>query len=73
MAPTGSSDPDFYIQLQGATNFRDAGGHLTCSGGRMRSGLLYRSDALNRLTKSDLSLLARLKLGGVVDLRTVGE
>ena len=39
----------------------------------MRSGLLYRSDALNRLTKSDLSLLARLKLGGVVDLRTVGE
>jgi protein-tyrosine phosphatase len=66
-------DPDHYIRLKGATNFRDAGGHLTNSGGRMRTGLLYRSDALNSLTKSDLAVLARLNLGQVVDLRTVGE
>jgi len=62
-----------YISLKGATNFRDAGGHLTASGGRTRMGMLYRSDALNALRKSDLAAMTRLNIRQVVDLRTVGE
>jgi protein-tyrosine phosphatase len=67
------SAANLYIPLKGATNFRDAGGHLTLRGGRMRLGMLYRSDALNALRKSDLAALSHLNIGQVVDLRTLGE
>ncbi|GAA2131344.1 hypothetical protein GCM10009727_23710 [Actinomadura napierensis] len=59
--------------LQGTVNFRDLGGYRTVSHARVRSGLVFRTDALNRTTDADLGALARLGIREVVDLRTPGE
>ncbi|MEU2229925.1 tyrosine-protein phosphatase [Streptomyces vietnamensis] len=57
------------IPLQGAVNVRDLGGYVTYDGARVRHGLAYRSDHLAKLTDADLTTLAGLGLGTVVDLR----
>ncbi|MEU8527316.1 MULTISPECIES: tyrosine-protein phosphatase [Streptomyces] len=57
------------IPLQGAVNVRDVGGYLTYTGDRVRQGLVYRGDALGKLTDADLTTLAGLGLGKVVDFR----
>ncbi|MGW4684314.1 tyrosine-protein phosphatase [Streptomyces sp. NPDC004244] len=57
------------IPLQGAVNVRDLGGYRTWTGGRVRQGLVYRSDALNRLTPADLGAVSGLGLAKVVDFR----
>ncbi|MFD3662409.1 tyrosine-protein phosphatase [Streptomyces sp. NPDC058659] len=57
------------IPLQGAVNVRDLGGYRTYDGGRVRQGLAYRGDHLGKLTAADLTTLAGLGLGTVVDLR----
>lgn len=57
------------IPLQGAVNVRDLGGYPTWSGGRVRQGLVYRSDALAKLTPADVTTLSGLGLGKVVDFR----
>lgn len=54
-------------------NFRDAGGHATAGGGRMRRRLLYRSDQPAGLGPDDQSRLASLGLRTVYDLRTAAE
>ena len=54
-------------------NFRDAGGHETSGGGRMRRGFLYRSDQPAGLGADDLSRLSSLGLRTVYDLRTAAE
>ena len=54
-------------------NFRDAGGHETSGGGRMRRGFLYRSDQPAGLGAEDLSRLSSLGLLAVYDLRTAAE
>ncbi|MBO2458480.1 tyrosine-protein phosphatase [Actinomadura violacea] len=59
--------------LQGTVNFRDLGGYRTVSHARVRSGLVFRTDALNRTTDADLGALARLGVREVVDFRTPGE
>ncbi|CAN0487982.1 unnamed protein product, partial [Phaeothamnion confervicola] len=38
-------------------NFRDVGGHVTADGRKLRSGLVYRSDALCFVTERDRALL----------------
>ncbi|MCT4355153.1 tyrosine-protein phosphatase [Streptomyces sp. Je 1-79] len=58
-----------HIPLQGAVNVRDLGGYRTYTGGRVRHGLVYRADALNKLTDADVSTLAGLRLGRAVDFR----
>ncbi|MFD9357970.1 tyrosine-protein phosphatase [Streptomyces sp. NPDC060031] len=57
------------IPLQGAVNVRDLGGYRTYTGGRVRQGLVYRSDALGKLTAADLTTVAGLGLTKVVDFR----
>ncbi|MFJ3583865.1 tyrosine-protein phosphatase [Streptomyces sp. NPDC090127] len=57
------------IPLQGAVNVRDLGGYLTYGGDRVRRGLVYRGDALGKLTDADLTTLSGLRLGSVVDFR----
>ncbi|KMO95425.1 protein tyrosine phosphatase [Streptomyces roseus] len=57
------------IPLQGAVNVRDLGGHRTWTGGRVREGLVYRSDALGKLTPADIAALSGLGLTKVVDFR----
>ncbi|MFE2879974.1 tyrosine-protein phosphatase [Streptomyces roseus] len=57
------------IPLQGAVNVRDLGGYRTWTGGRVREGLVYRSDALGKLTPADITALSGLGLTKVVDFR----
>ncbi|MFI6482142.1 tyrosine-protein phosphatase [Nonomuraea sp. NPDC050663] len=63
-----------WIDLQGAVNVRDLGGLPTTDGGEIRSGRLFRSDNLQGLTPSDVSVLVdTLKVRHVVDLRSGAE
>ncbi|MFE2009601.1 tyrosine-protein phosphatase [Streptomyces sp. NPDC059491] len=57
------------IPLQGAVNVRDLGGYRTYDGALVRHGLAYRGDHLGKLTDADVTALAGLRLGTVVDLR----
>ncbi|WP_330329892.1 tyrosine-protein phosphatase [Streptomyces sp. NBC_00536] len=57
------------IPLQGAVNVRDIGGYRTLLGGQVRQGLVYRSDALSKLTDADLTTVSGLGLTKVVDFR----
>jgi len=61
------------VLLEGAANFRDLGGYRTAHGGRTRWGLVFRSDALHRLTTEDLAQIGRLGLRVVYDLRRPQE
>jgi protein-tyrosine phosphatase len=62
------------IPLDGCVNFRDLGGWRTSDGRRIRSGRLYRSDALQRLTDADVARLRdELNLRTLVDLRSSHE
>lgn len=61
------------IKLQGAANFRDLGGYETTDGHHVRWGMVYRSEALGRLTSEDLALLNTLGLRTIFDLRTPRE
>jgi protein tyrosine/serine phosphatase len=61
------------IALEGAFNFRDLGGYRGLDGRTVRTGRLFRSDGLGRLTDADLEVLAGLELTTVIDLRTPAE
>ncbi|MFF4579095.1 tyrosine-protein phosphatase [Streptomyces sp. NPDC001373] len=61
------------IPLQGAVNLRDVGGYATYTGGRVRQGLVYRSDALSRLTAADITTVSGLGLTKAVDFRIPTE
>ncbi|RSS51988.1 tyrosine-protein phosphatase [Streptomyces sp. WAC01280] len=67
--PTAPRTTIRQIPLQGAVNVRDLGGYRTYDGGRVRHGLAYRGDHLGKLTAADITTLAGLGLGTVVDLR----
>jgi len=70
--PTHPSMRARAVPLEGAFNFRDAGGHR--AGVRtVRSGLVYRSDGLHRLTPADLARIRRLGIRTVIDLRSTEE
>ena len=58
--------------LTGAPNFRSMGG-LPVAGGRVREGMLFRSDAFAALTGDDHRRIERLALRTVVDLRRDSE
>ncbi|WP_280269552.1 tyrosine-protein phosphatase [Nocardia wallacei] len=57
-----------------APNARDIGGYPTQhGGGKIRYGLVYRTDALDKLTAADQQRLASLNIGKVLDLRSPNE
>ncbi|MDT0614290.1 tyrosine-protein phosphatase [Streptomyces lancefieldiae] len=64
---------DRLIALDGAVNFRDAGGYRTKDGQWVRMGAVYRTDSLDRLTDADLAKLRRLGISVDYDLRTASE
>jgi protein-tyrosine phosphatase len=64
---------DRLIELDGAVNFRDAGGYRTEDGQWVRMGAVYRTDSLDRLTDADLAKLKRLGISVDYDLRTASE
>lgn len=61
-----SLDP---ARLESAPNFRDLGGHWTRDRRRVRRGVVYRSELLDRLSAQDLDHLATLGIRVVCDLR----
>ncbi len=61
------------ITLQGVCNFRDLGGLKSADGRTIRSGRIFRSDELSRLSDADLLTLRSLPLLTIVDLRIEWE
>lgn len=59
--------------LPSIPNLRDIGGHPTREGGRIRTGLVYRSVDLSHLDDRDAAALAVLGVRVVYDLRTDAE
>lgn len=62
-----------HLPFSGAKNLRDMGGYPTEDGRAVRWGVLYRSDALHKLTDADLNALKALEIGLVVDFRAEHE
>jgi protein-tyrosine phosphatase len=62
------------IPLDGPANFRDLGGYETISGGRVRTGRVFRSDSLSFMSDEDMRHVTEvLGLRNVIDLRGIGE
>jgi protein-tyrosine phosphatase len=61
------------VDLEGLCNFRDLGGYATVDGGIVRRGLVYRSDALHRMTAADVDAVCSLRIATVIDLRAPDE
>lgn len=73
MAANKSITPGASIGIRSVPNLRDIGGYATAGGGRVRTGLLYRSTSLDQLTEADRPALADLGIRTVFDLRTKAE
>ncbi|RDI31477.1 protein-tyrosine phosphatase [Rhodococcus sp. AG1013] len=74
-APTtvAAADIDHSLHLEGAPNARDVGGYTTVDGRTVRTGMVFRTDALDKLTPADLAALEGQDVKVVDDLRTVYE
>ena len=59
--------------LQRVPNFRDVGGLETSDGRRLKTGLLYRSSDLSKLSRRDFETLRALDIQLVCDLRSRSE
>lgn len=57
------------LGLVNAANARDVGGHVAGDGRRVRRGLLFRADALHRLTDADVAAVGALRLASLIDFR----
>jgi protein-tyrosine phosphatase len=64
---------DRHISFEACFNFRDLGGYETVDGRRVGRGAVFRSDALHRLTDTDLELALGLGLRTIIDLRSSAE
>ncbi|WP_028401657.1 tyrosine-protein phosphatase [Ectobacillus panaciterrae] len=60
-------------QFDGLYNFRDIGGGETLNGRKMKTGILFRSDELSRLSQKDLEKIKLLNIKSICDLRTPRE
>jgi protein-tyrosine phosphatase len=69
----GRRKPGANIPIASLPNLRDLGGWPTADGGRVRSGLLYRSVELGNVTDADMPAVDALGLRTVYDLRTDAE
>ena len=63
-----------FLPLEGCFNFRDLGGYTTAFGRIVKTGMLFRSDALQRLTTRD-AIYVRESLGltTIIDFRNTHE
>ncbi len=59
--------------FDGVANSREVSGLPLKTGGKTRSGVLYRSSSLQSITPEGLKQLAATPIGVVADLRTLGE
>lgn len=72
-APAPAPKQSRFIALEGTQNFRDVGGYRTGDGHVVKSGVLYRSGTLGRLTPAGQARFASLRTAAIVDLRTTEE
>lgn len=68
-----SSVDQRFVLIEGGRNFRDIGGYRTADGHTVRTGVMYRSGSLGRLTAKGQADLAKLHVDSIVDLRTTEE
>ncbi|MGW4534929.1 tyrosine-protein phosphatase [Nocardia sp. NPDC004340] len=61
------------IRLDGARNFRDIGGYRTTDGHTVRSGVVFRTNRIDKLTDADLAKLVTAGVTLDVDLRNGSE
>jgi len=61
------------IRLRSLLNFRDAGGLRLASGGKMKTGLVYRSANPDRISKKDIVSLKEIGIKTIIDLRGPSE
>lgn len=61
------------VGLKGQPNFRDIGGYETSDGRKIKTGLIYRSGELPRLTDNDIAKLRELGIKTVVNFLTPAE
>jgi protein-tyrosine phosphatase len=66
-------EPGRSLGIVSIPNLRDMGGYKTTSGATVTRGLVYRSNQLNKISASDMLLLAKLNLKYDFDLRTAAE
>lgn len=71
--PTIASAGSAFIPAEGIHNLRDYGGWGVAGGGRVRTGLLFRSGQHWDATPADLDAIAALDIRTVIDLRGVSE
>ena len=64
---------DRHVPLEGAQNFRDAGGYATTSGASVRWRTLFRTGSLADVTPADIATLHDLGVELAFDLRTQAE
>jgi protein-tyrosine phosphatase len=65
--------PPIWVELEGVHNMRDIGGYAVQGNRDVRTGIIYRSDTLENATESDIAHLKELRVGIVIDLRTIQE
>ncbi|MBN2328489.1 MAG: tyrosine-protein phosphatase [Candidatus Omnitrophica bacterium] len=68
--PEGSSR---WLGIEGAVNSRDAGGYITQNGGKIRWGVLLRSNQLAYLTERGQQQFQDLGVKTIVDFRTESQ
>jgi protein-tyrosine phosphatase len=61
------------LALEGTFNTRDLGGYVNSDGKSVKWGKLFRSDALNKLSASDVEVLKSKNLKTVIDFRAKEE
>ena len=62
-----------YIKLKSIKNIRDIGGFITEDGKQIKKGKIFRSGALNNMSKQDADHLKQLGIDTIIDLRTENE
>ncbi|WP_370898427.1 tyrosine-protein phosphatase [Chryseobacterium gossypii] len=61
------------VKMEGAYNFRDAGGYKTEDGKEVVLGKVYRSDAIDKLSDKDLKTFRDKRIATVIDFRGTEE
>ncbi len=70
---TEHARPSSFLATEGIHNLRDYGGYRVADGGRVKSGLLFRSGQHIEASDRDLEILQRLDIRTVIDLRGKSE
>lgn len=60
-------------RVDGSINFRDIGGYRTIDGRIVKTGMMYRSGNLSRLTENGKNSLIELGIKRIIDLRGIEE